>query len=128
MLVMPLPKRKMMPGMTFPSEREEQIGFVNWFESKFSGVRIFHIPNGGHRSMIVAKSLKAEGVKPGVPDLQVPAWRLWIEMKRVTGGRLSEDQKDWIAYLESIGDSVIVAKGAREASRQVLEWLASRKE
>ena len=124
---MQLPKRKMMPGTTFPSESEEQIGFVNWFEGKFSGVRIFHIPNGGHRSISVAKSLKAEGVKPGVPDLYVPAWRLWIEMKKVNGGRVSAEQKDWIAYLEGIGDSVIVAKGARDASRQVLEWLVSRK-
>jgi len=76
--------------------------------------------------MSVAKKMKAEGVKPGVPDLCVPEWRLWIEMKRRTGGRLSADQKDWIAYLEGIGDTVIVGRGAEDASRQVLQFLQAR--
>jgi hypothetical protein len=105
-----------------PSEHEEQVGFVNWFEAQFPRVRIFAIPNGGHRAVSVGKQLKAEGVKPGVPDLQVPEWRLWIEMKRAHGGRLSGDQKDWIAYLESIGDTVIVGLGATDASRKVMEF------
>ena len=107
-------------------ESAEQIGFVNWFEDRFPGVRIFHIPNGGHREISVAKKLRYEGVRPGVPDLYVPAWKLWIEMKRTKGGRLSPDQKDWIAYLEVIGDTVIVAHGAREASAKVLDFLGDR--
>lgn len=113
--------------MTSPSESAEQIGFLRWFEASFQGVRIFHIPNGGHRAMTVAKKLKEEGVRSGVPDLYVPAWRLWIEMKRATGGRLSAEQKDWIAYLEQIGDSVIVAKGAKDASAQVITFLQARR-
>jgi hypothetical protein len=67
--------------------------------------------------------MKAEGVRPGVPDLFVPEWRLWVEMKRQKGGRLSADQKDWITYLEAIGDTVIVGKGANDASRQVVRFL-----
>lgn len=110
-----------------PSESEEQIGLVLWFETQFPRVRIFHIPNGGHRAMSVAKKMKAEGVKPGVPDLHVPAWRLWIEMKRKTGGRLSPEQKDWIEYLEGIGDVVIVGKGAEDASRQLLAFVRARR-
>ena len=110
-----------------PSESDEQIGFLMWFEMQFRGVWIFHIPNGGHRAISVAKKMKAEGVKPGVPDLYVPAWRLWIEMKRRTGGRLSAEQKDWAEYLEGIGDTVIVGKGAEDASRQVLEFLQARR-
>jgi hypothetical protein len=106
-----------------PSEHEEQVGFVNWFESKFPGVRIFAIPNGGHRAMTVAKQMKAEGVRAGVPDLHIPEWRLWIEMKRVKGGRLSDEQKDWIIYLENIGHTVIVGLGATDASRKVLEHI-----
>lgn len=112
--------------MTFLSESDEQIGFLLWWDVKFPGVRIFHIPNGGRRSISVAKKLRAEGVKPGVPDLYCPAWRMWIEMKRSKGGRLSKDQKDWIEYLEGVGDTVIVAHGARDASAKVLEWLADR--
>ncbi len=110
-----------------PSEGAEQIGFLQWFEMQFPRVRIFHIPNGGHRALSVAKRLKAEGVKPGVPDLHIPEWRLWIEMKRKTGGRLSLEQKDWIEYLDGIGHTVIVGKGAVDASRLVLEYVQARR-
>lgn len=110
-----------------PSESDEQIGFLRWFGARFSGVWIFHIPNGGHRAMNVAKKMKAEGVKPGVPDLYIPAWRLWIEMKRQKGGRVSSDQREWHEYLEGIGDTVIVGKGAEDASRQVLEFVQARR-
>jgi hypothetical protein len=106
-----------------PTEHQEQVGFVNWFRGRFPHVLIFAIPNGEKRAISVAKRLKAEGVSPGVPDLFVPEWGLWIEMKRATGGRLSAEQKDMITYLEGIGQKVIVGKGAGAASRQVLEWL-----
>lgn len=111
---------------TYPSESEEQEGFVNWFRAKFPGVLIYAIPNGGHRAVSVAKRLKAEGVVAGVPDLHIPAWRLWVEMKRVKGGTLSLEQKAMIAYLEAIGHRVIVGRGATDASRQVMELEAWR--
>ena len=111
---------------THSSESDEQIGFLQWWDYQFPSVRIFHIPNGGKRDIKTAKKLKAEGVRPGVPDLFSPEWRLWIEMKRQKGGRLSADQRDWISYLESIGDTVLVGYGAEDASRKVLEWLSSR--
>ena len=110
------------------SESDEQIGFVNWFEAQFPGVRIFHIPNGGHRSISVAKKLKAEGVRPGVPDLFIPAWRIWIEMKRTKGGRVSKEQKEWADYLRGVGYVVIIATGARDASLQLLQVLRERRE
>tara|TARA_R110000822_G_scaffold51604_2_gene134079 strand:+ start:277 stop:543 length:267 start_codon:yes stop_codon:yes gene_type:complete len=84
---------------------------------------IFAIPNGEKRAISVAKRLKAEGVVRGVPDLFVPAWNLWIEMKRVSGGRLSPDQKQMIEYLEGARHTVIVAKGATDASQQVLKFM-----
>lgn len=105
-----------------PSEHQEQVMFVSWFRQQFRGVRIYAIPNGGERNRIVAAKLKREGVSPGVPDTHVPEWRLWVEMKNRDGGRLSDNQKDWIAYLESIGDTVLVCAGFREARRMVLEW------
>lgn len=105
-----------------PSESDEQRGFLAWFDAQFPGVRIFHIPNGGRRSIKTAKAMKADGTKPGVPDLFVPEWCLWVEMKRAKGGRLSPDQRDWIEYLEGIGHTVIIGRGAADASRQVLQW------
>ena len=107
-----------------PSEHAEQVTFVQWFRRQFPAVRIFAIPNGGHRNVAVAGKLKAEGVSRGVPDLFVPAWRLWIEMKRAHGGRLSREQVDWISYLTECGDTIIVGYGADDAILQVKKWNA----
>ena len=104
------------------SEHDEQVGFVVWFRSRFPGVLILAVPNGGKRHPGTARKLKAEGVVPGVPDLFVPEWSLWVEMKRAKGGRLSPDQREVIAYLEGIGHSVIIGHGAEDASRQLIEW------
>jgi hypothetical protein len=84
---------------------------------------IFAIPNGEKRSITGAKRLKAEGVVRGIPDLFIPEWRLWVEMKRKTGGRLSTEQKSMINYLQNIGYTIIVGIGAGDASRQVLEFV-----
>ena len=108
---------------TSHSEHSEQVGFVNWFRAKYPKVLIFAIPNGEKRSISVATRLKAEGVTRGIPDLYIPSCNLWVEMKRFTGGRLSPDQKKIISYLESVGHTVIVGKGAGDASKQVLEFL-----
>lgn len=78
------------------------------------------MPNGAAVSPAQAARLKVEGLSAGVPDLCVPEWSLWIEMKRQQGGRLSAAQKDWIAYLEEVGHTVIVGKGWEDARGQVL--------
>ena len=104
-----------------PSEHIEQVRLVSWFRRQWPGVRIFAIPNGGGRSASQGASLKAEGVQAGIPDLFVPAWLLWVEMKRETGGVVSPIQRDWIAYLEGIGHRVIVGRGFEDAKRQILD-------
>lgn len=110
------------PEERIPTEHEEQREVVKWFRQTYTkpaGVRIFAIPNGGFRSKLTAAKLKVEGVSAGVPDLYVPAKKLWIEMKRVKGGVVDEPQKDWHAYLKSIGDHVIVCHGFDEAKRMI---------
>lgn len=104
-----------------PTEHEEQRKFVAWFRRQYAGVRIFAIPNGGARSQREGGRLKLEGVSAGVPDLYIPAWRTWIEMKRQKGFSLSAEQKDWRDYLQSIGDTWMVAKGCQDAQRQLIE-------
>jgi hypothetical protein len=104
------------------SEHVEQREFVSWFRQTFGDVRIFSIPNAGSGSRVRGGKLKAEGVSAGVPDLYVPAWRLWIEMKRAKGGRLSPEQRDWHAYLKSIGDTVAVCHGAADAVTYIREY------
>ena len=112
------PKPKLKPE-TQPSEHLEQVRLINWFRRSYPSVRVFAVPNGGGRSMAQGASLKAEGVSPGVPDLFVPEWLLWVEMKKESGGIVSPVQKDWIAYLESIGHRVIIGRGFEDAKRQI---------
>jgi len=100
------------------TEDQEQALFVQWFRRTYTQ-RIYAIPNGGARHPAVAAKMKATGTSAGVPDLHVPEWNLWIEMKRANGGRLSDVQKDWIAYLETIGHTVIVGHGWSDAMAKV---------
>ncbi len=108
--------------LNIPTEHAEQVTFVQEFKNAFPGIRIFAIPNGGYRHKATAQKIKAEGGEPGVPDLFIPAWNLWIEMKRTKGGRLSPDQKDWIAYLRTAGHYAIVCNGWQAAMEAVKEW------
>jgi hypothetical protein len=70
---------------------------------------LFAVPNGGKRHVIVAKKLKAEGVKAGVLDVWLPVSRagyhgLVMEMKRPGAiTRLSEEQKWWHRFLTMQG-------------------------
>ena len=86
---------------------------INWF----------HPPNGGHRNVVVAKKLKAQGVKRGVPDVMIvdrpPAnpknVGVAIELKRRKGGSLTKEQKRWLRILSEKGWAVAVCRGADEA-------------
>ena len=63
------------------------------------------------------------GVVPGIPDLFIPAWKLYIELKREKGGVVSEVQKKIMAYLTRHGYTCMVCHGATDASIQVLKFL-----
>ncbi len=103
------------------SEHMEQAALIMWFRRAYPDTLIFAIPNGGLRSKTQAMKLKVEGVVPGIPDLFVPAWKLWIEMKKVKGGKISPEQQAMIDYLQSVGYHVIVGLGAEDAKAQILE-------
>lgn len=116
-----------------PSEHEEQVSVFEWAElaaGRWPELRLmFAIPNGGARHIVVARKLKAEGVRAGVPDIFLPVSRggffgLFIEMKRVKGGRVSEDQEPWCDKLRNQGYAVEVCRGAAEATK-VLVWYMS---
>src|SRR5258705_2513503 len=61
---------------------------------------LFAVPNGGARDKRTGASLKAEGVKPGIPDMCLLVKRgqyaaLWIELK-VGKNKASEKQNEWL--------------------------------
>ncbi len=106
------------------TEHQEQVDFVKWFRVSYPDVLIFAIPNGGYRSRVTASRLKAEGVVKGIPDLYIPAWNLWVEMKRTKGGSVSADQKSMMAYLEKYcRHQTIVAKGSDHAQEQIAHFV-----
>ena len=108
-----------------PTEDAEQMEFVQWFRRTYPGVRIFAIPNGGQRHPAVAAKMKATGVSKGIPDLFIPEWKLWVEMKRVKGSTVSPEQKDWMQYLSEKDYSTMVCFGAEAAKKQVLFFVQS---
>ena len=111
----------LLEGSGDMSEHMEQAYLVQWFRRKYPDVLIFAIPNGGERNKSSALKIKVEGGVRGVPDLFIPAWRLWVEMKTETG-KLSQDQKAMIPYLESIGHKVLVGYGFQDAVRKICEF------
>lgn len=114
------------------SEHVEQCGVVRWAEA-MTGIRpelglLFAVPNGGGRSKAEGGRLKAEGVKPGVPDLMLPVARqgyhgLFIEMKRAGGGRLSLYQREWRARLEAEGYRWVCCEGMDAGIKALREYL-----
>ena len=87
------------------------------------------IPNGGKRDIRTAAKLKAEGVKPGVPDIFLPVPRggkhgLYIELKRRKGGTVSAAQEAWIRALMHQGYVCTVCHGADEAKNEILAYMA----
>ncbi len=94
---------------------------------------MYHIPNGGSRSKSEAGRFRAEGVKAGVPDICLPVARggyhgLYIELKRVKGGRVSTAQQGWIAALRDQGYYACVCKGWDDAAHVIKAYLEGRVE
>ncbi len=113
-------------------EHHQQSILIEWCElnrQKYPQLEsIYCNANGGHRHPTVAAQMKAEGVKPGVPDLFLafPAGvhhGLYIEMKRLVGGKLSKEQKVWRDRLTANGYLVVVAAGWEVAKDAIIEYL-----
>jgi hypothetical protein len=101
--------------MKADSEHIHQVTFVNWFRNKYPNILIFAIPNGEYRAISTAVKLKNEGVTKGIPDLFIPEFKIWIEMKKEKGGTISKEQKEMKIYLENVGYKVFIARGYKEA-------------
>ena len=109
--------------MKAPTEHAEQVSLCGWLDAKHPDLDYWATPNGGNRNIVTAAKMKAEGQKPGVPDLFFPALRLFVEMKRTKGGRLSPEQKYWFDRLPKLGYKVVMCKGAAEAVKTIEEEL-----
>ena len=93
---------------------------------------MYHCPNEGKRSIYGGYKLRKQGMKAGVPDICLPVPRggygaLYIEMKRVKGGKVSEAQKWWIDKLNAAGNLAVVCHGFDEAKDAILAYLQKTK-
>ena len=110
------------------SESQQQQAVVDYCALK--AIPVFHIPNEGRRSTRNGARLKAEGLKPGVPDLCIPVPRggyhgLFIEMKDVNGRAPSHAQMEWLELLNANGYAAYWAKGADAAIRLIERYLSA---
>lgn len=128
-----------VPAARAPSrdlEHKEQVAVIQWWNLAHKGFglpefALFAIPNGGHRHMLTAVRLKAEGVRSGIPDLFLAAalgdayGNLWggmfIEMKSKEG-KESPAQTEVRQYLVK-GYRSVVANGADEAIEFIKSYL-----
>lgn len=110
------------------SEHTEQCLVIQWFDmqyKQFSG-RLFAVPNGARTSIGTACKLKREGLRKGVPDLWLPVKTarfsgLVIEMKD-TKGKVSDEQKDWLAFLVNQGFKTDVCYSFEDAQKTITDY------
>ena len=116
-----------------PEDFEQEL-VMRWAEGQAGNwpelALLHHIPNGGKRGKSEAAKLKRMGVKRGVPDLCLPVPRgafigLYVEMKKLSGGRLSPEQRTWLNKLAAQGHMVTVAQGHEQAITVIRDYLAA---
>jgi hypothetical protein len=115
-----------------PTEAHEQRTLVQW--ATLAAVEeprlrlLMMIPNGAARPG-TRGALVAQGLRSGVPDLFLatpvpPYGGLWLELKRRSGGRVTPEQREWIARLRAAGYRAEVCRGWEEARHCILDYLA----
>jgi hypothetical protein len=114
------------------AEHIEQCLLMQWAEvaaGRHPELRLLYaIPNGGHRLVSVARKLKREGVKAGVPDLCLPVARgqhhaLYLELK-AGKNRATPAQREWLDALWAQGNDTHVCAGWEAARDCITEYLA----
>jgi hypothetical protein len=120
------------------SEHDIQVGFIKWMrlmanqEARYN--LGFSIPNGAHlaRGFATMKTLKAEGLSPGVPDffLAMPAsgyHGLFIEFK-FGKNKASSDQALWMHKLNQAGYCVREIRAIEDGQDLVINYLRGKGE
>ena len=125
-------KRRNDPKGYCPLESDEQQALFSWtrlMEGKHPELKLLYaIPNGGLRNMPEAVRFTKEGVRRGVPDMCLPVARgkyhgLYIELKRIRGGKVSPEQEEWIERLNRQGYRAAVCRGFDEAKKTIEEYM-----
>lgn len=128
-------------------EREKWFGGVITHPGVPELSRLFAVHNQGHGDLIRGAQAKAEGVKPGVPDMMLPVTRLvagtggggwapvrcpglFVELKRTKAGKAAagtttDIQDDWNTYLWGQGYQVATCVGWIDAVNTIAHYMGS---
>ena len=136
------PFRLTAPKPFIPREYDEQVAVFEYAQmAERRDPRwglLFATLNGVRLPISLAVKMKRAGMRADIPDIILPvrvpadpfcdgrsSWGgLWIEMKRVKGGVVSEGQKWYHEALRQQGYKVEVAKGAKNAIEIIEKYLA----
>lgn len=108
----------------YPTELQEQIAVFSWANTqldKYPLLRYMNASLNGVRLTIGQATIaKRSGLLKGYPDIFLPLRNkeysgLFIELKRVKGGVVSPEQKDFLSFLNSQGFKAVVCRGSKEA-------------
>ncbi len=98
-----------------PTEYQQQVAFVGWLRLKYPRLTIFHVANGEYRTKFTASKLRRMGVLPGVFDLYLMDYHLFIEFKRSKSQKLTPAQSHFEENAKSTGHSTLVVHGLDDA-------------
>lgn len=114
------------------SEYEDQVAVFEWAalnECRWPCLKLLFGSIMGVKlhPKILNKMYKA-GMKKGKPDIQLPVARggyhsLWIELKRLKGGKVKEDQKATIMALRHEGNAAFMERGSANAIKTIKAYL-----
>ena len=114
------------------TEHQQQASVINWANAQIAEYPclefLFAIPNAGAGNQSgQAGKMKAEGVKPGVPDLCLPyprgVWHgLYIEMKRELG-TIAPAQLRWHEWLRQQDYYIATAYGEEIAKMILTQYI-----
>lgn len=108
------------------TEHAEQFMLVKWLRQK--GICHHHSPNSIKSTPREGAKYKRLGTRAGFPDLVIPYARrsyhgLYIELKRASGGVLSDCQKWWATHLLNEGYKWEVCYGCAHAQQVICQYM-----
>lgn len=115
-----------------PTEYDDQCRIfltAEQYESIYPELKFIHCSLSGIRLPVgLAVKAKKGGNKKGIPDIFLPLRRggyagLYIELKRVTGGKISKEQGEWREFLIEQGYQHYFCYGFKDAWDKLFKYL-----
>lgn len=117
------------------TEAQEQKIIFRWIRSNQIQFPVLQLAystlNGVRLAPKLRKEMKEQGMRPGVPDIVLPAANkhyhgLYIELKREKGGVISAEQKHFMAMLKAESYLCVVCRGHKEAIKTIMDFISDR--